>query len=170
MKLNSSLQLLIHEIKDLYSAEQQLTKALPKVVKASTHEGLVKSLDRHLAVTHEHLERIQGALTMLGEKPPREKCAGMAGIIVEGEKACEMEGDDLLRDLAIISACQRVEHYEIAGYGSALDLANAIGYDEVAAALQSVLDDEHEASDTLNDHASAIRAQHAAANPEDETE
>jgi ferritin-like metal-binding protein YciE len=170
MVLDTPLSLLIHEIKDLYSAEQQLTKALPKVVKAVTSENLAKMLETHLAETHEQLDRIESALTLLGQKPSREKCAGMAGILVEGEKASAMKGDDLLCDLAIISACQRVEHYEIAGYGSALDLANAFGYDEVAGLLQSTLDEEYEASDLLDELASAIRAEHTATSGAEEAD
>lgn len=142
MKLDTLKDLYIHELKDLYSAEQQIIKALPKMAKAATHDKLADSFNAHLKETKEHaarLEKILGALDATARGP---KCKGMEGLLKEGAEMIEEEGDDEVRDAGLISAAQRVEHYEIAGYGCARTYAELLGDKKGAALLQTTLDEE----------------------------
>lgn len=146
MKLETLKDLYLHELQDLYSAETQLIEALPKMAKAATNEELAQGFQTHLKETKEHATRLERILRSHNEKPDGTTCKGMKGLIQEGEEMVEMDGEDEVRDAGLISAAQRVEHYEMAGYGCAKTYAELLGDDEGAKALQQTLDEE-EATD-----------------------
>lgn len=156
MKIQTLHDALVHELQDLYSAETQLTKALPKMAKAATHEELSAAFEEHLEQTKGHVERLEKAFGLLEAAKGREKCKGMEGLIEEGKKAIEEDMPGEVRDAILIGAAQRVEHYEIAGYGTARAFAEKLGLDEVAALLQDTLDEEAETDERLTDLASSI--------------
>ncbi len=141
-KLTSLKKLLEQEIKDLYNAENQLTKALPKMAKAATDPALQEAFNTHLEETKTHVERLEKVATLLEISPKGKTCKAMQGLVEEGSEAVESTGEDLLRDLALITAAQKVEHYEIAGYGSARTFAETLELSEVVEILQSTLDEE----------------------------
>ena len=147
-----SLQTLYeHELKDLYSAEQQILEALPKLIKAATNPDLKASLTEHKAITEKQVERLDQIYRELGKRPESEKCKGMEGLLKEGDKAIEEFKDSDVLDAAIIAAAQRVEHYEMAGYGCARTYANMLGLGEQAELLQTTLNEEGEADHRLTD-------------------
>lgn len=156
MKLNALKDLLAHELQDLHSAEQQLTEALPKMVKAANSPELKAALEEHLAQTQTQLDRVTTLLERLELKPGRVKCAGMAGIVKEGSDILGEDGNPSVKDAAIIGAAQRVEHYEMAGYGTARTLAQTLGLDDVADVLQLILDEEKAADEKLTEIAEQI--------------
>jgi ferritin-like metal-binding protein YciE len=156
MKLNSLPDLLIHELQDLCSAEQQLTEALPKMAKAAKNPMLKQAFESHLKETLQQLEQVQSLLDSLDATPGRHKCAAMAGIIKEGEDILKADGEDSVKDAAIISAAQRVEHYEIAGYGTARTLAATLGHENVARTLERILEQEHAADEKLSEISSQV--------------
>lgn len=141
-KLKSIEDLLIHEIKDLYSAETQLVKALPKMAKAASDPELRAGFEQHLAETKTHVERLEQIATSLDASPKGKACQAMKGLIEEGSEVISENAEATVKDLALIVAAQKVEHYEMAGYGSARTLAEALGLDEVAELLQMTLDEE----------------------------
>lgn len=140
-----------HELKDLYSAEQQILEALPKLIKAASNPDLKASLTEHKAITEKQVERLDQIYKELGKRPEDEKCKGMEGLIKEGDKAMEEFKDSDVLDAAIIAAAQRVEHYEMAGYGCARTYANMLGLGEQAELLQATLNEEGEADHRLTD-------------------
>ena len=142
MKLKTLRDLYIHELKDLYSAEKQLTKALPKMAKAASNEELVSGFEEHLQQTEQQIERLEQILEALGQNTRGDKCKGMEGLLEEGAKAMSEDASDEVRDAAIIVAAQKVEHYEIAGYGSVRTFAELLGEDDAARLLQETLDEE----------------------------
>ena len=142
MKLNTLKDLYIHELKDLYSAEKQLIKALPKMAKASTSQELADGFKKHLKQTEEHAKRLEKILSKLDQTTRGPKCKGMEGLLEEGADMIEEEADEEVRDAGLISAAQRVEHYEIAGYGTARTYAELLGDKEGAKILQTTLDEE----------------------------
>jgi ferritin-like metal-binding protein YciE len=137
--------LLADEIKDLYSAEKQLTKAIPKMAKGSTDRSLQEAFKAHLGETLEQVKRLEKAAELLGLKPTGKKCVGMEGVINEGAEALEEEGDDVILDLGLIGAGTRVEHYEMAGYMTAISLAQKMGATDVVALLKQSLAEEQAA-------------------------
>jgi ferritin-like metal-binding protein YciE len=141
--------LLLHELKDLYSAEKQITKALPKMIKAADNADLRQALEDHLAETEEQIRRLETIFGQLEISGRGMKCRAMEGLLEEGKSILEEEMDEDVRDAAIISAAQRVEHYEIAGYGCARTFAQRLGHSEVADLLQQTLDEEKAADDKL---------------------
>jgi ferritin-like metal-binding protein YciE len=143
-KIKSLHDLFVHELRDLYSAEKQLLKALPKMAKAATHEELKEGFEEHLSQTEEHVSRLEEIFEKLGVSGRGEKCAAMEGLIEEGKKILEEEMPDNVRDAALIAAAQRVEHYEIAGYGTAKTFAEILGEDEAVDLLEQTLDEEKE--------------------------
>ena len=149
MKINSLRDVFIHELKDLYSAEKQLVQALPKMAKAAANEQLSAGFKEHLEQTKEHVNRLEKILTNLGESTRGEKCKAMEGLIEEGSKVIKEEGVPEIIDALLISAAQRVEHYEIAGYGSAHAFAEVLGEEEAATLLQQTLDEETETDEKL---------------------
>jgi ferritin-like metal-binding protein YciE len=141
--------LFIHEIKDLYSAEKQLVKALPKMAKAAGSGDLRDGLESHLAETEQHVNRLEEIMEKL-EIPNRgPKCKAMEGLLEEGQDMLDDAMEDDVRDAAIISAAQRVEHYEIAGYGCARTYAEQLGHHDAARMLQETLDEEKAADEKL---------------------
>lgn len=156
MKLNSMEDLFIHELKDLYSAEKQLTKALPKMAKGATNEALAQLIRDHLEETQGQLERLETIFAELGKSPRGHTCKAMEGLIEEGAELLKEDGDPAVIDAAIIGACQRVEHYEMAGYGTARTFAEELGYDEAAELLQQTLDEEKSADVKLTELAVTV--------------
>jgi ferritin-like metal-binding protein YciE len=148
-KMKTLDDLFLHELKDLYSAEKQLTKALPKMAKAATNEDLKEALQSHLQETEQQLERLEDILGKLDTSTRGAKCPAMEGIIEEGKEALEEDMADDVRDAAIICAAQRVEHYEIAAYGCARTFAEQLGHDEAARLLQHTLNEEKAADEKL---------------------
>lgn len=141
-KLNTLEILLAQEIKDLYSAENQLVKALPKMVKAATNPQLKQAFQTHLEETKVHVERLDQVAELLEITPKGKVCKAMKGLVEEGAETIEEDGDGTIKDLALIGAAQRVEHYEIAGYGTVRAVAEALGLTEVVEILETTLDEE----------------------------
>lgn len=133
---------MIDEIRDLYHAEKQLLKALPKMTKAATHPDLKAALEAHLGETEGQVARLEQVFELLEQKPRTKVCAGMAGIIEEGSEALKEDAADAVLDAMIIASGQRVEHYEIAAYGTVAAWAKALGLRDVAQLLQKTLDEE----------------------------
>lgn len=149
MKLNTLSALLHDQLKDLHSAESQLTKALPKMAKQAHAAPLKAAIEAHLDETREQLERLQQVGDLLDLKLAGKKCQAMQGLIEEGSEVLESEADEVVSDLAIIAAAQRVEHYEIAAYGTAREMASQLGHSDVVKLLQTTLDEEGEANKKL---------------------
>jgi ferritin-like metal-binding protein YciE len=136
-------ELFIDELKDLYNAENQLVKALPKMAKASDSPELKGGFEEHLEQTKGHVERLESIFSKLGENPKGKKCKGMEGLVAEGAEAIE-EYEGAVRDAALIGGAQRVEHYEIAGYGTVIAMANQLGEAGHARLLGQTLEEERE--------------------------
>jgi ferritin-like metal-binding protein YciE len=149
MKIPSISKLLEDQIKDIYSAETQLVKALPKMAKKASSKGLKEAITSHLAETKHHVERLTQIGEILAIKPTGKKCAAMEGLVQEGAELLEATGPGPVIDAALIAAAQRVEHYEISAYGSARALAEQLGHDDVAELLQETLDEETAADEKL---------------------
>jgi ferritin-like metal-binding protein YciE len=160
-------KLLMHELCDLYDAEQQIVKALPKLIQNATSPELKEALQEHLAVTQKQVERLDEAFSALGEKREQQKCKGMAGLIAEGEDLLAEDFEDSTKDAGIIGAAQRVEHYEIAAYGTARTLAQTLGNNEIAGLLEETLDEEKEADQLLTQIAESSINTEAASEEED---
>jgi len=141
-KVTSLQEIFVDQLKDLYSAETQITKALPKLAKAATAPDLKKGFLLHLEQTKVHAERIKAICTALKEKPTGKKCAATAGLVEEGAEAIEENATPEAKDVMLIAAAQRVEHYEIAAYTSACNLAKALGYMAALKALSTTLSEE----------------------------
>lgn len=142
MELQTLKDLYIHELKDLFSAEKQLIKALPKMAKTATNADLAAGFKEHLEETKVHAERLEKILKKHDQSTRGPKCRGMEGVIEEGEEMIEEEADPEVKDAGLIAAAQRVEHYEIAGYGTARTYAELLGDKEGAKLLQQTLDEE----------------------------
>jgi ferritin-like metal-binding protein YciE len=142
MQMESLQDLYLEELRDLYSAENQLLKALPKMAKAATNEKLQQAFTMHLDETRGHVERLEQIFDKLGEKAKGKKCKGMEGLVEEGKEMMEEADDDDVMDAGLISAAQRIEHYEIAGYGCARTYAKLLGDEQAARLLQQTLDEE----------------------------
>ena len=143
-------ELYIDELKDLYNAENQLVKALPKMAKAASSEELSQGFEEHLEQTRGHVQRLEKIFQSLGESPKGKKCKGMEGLVAEGAEVMEEDFEDSLMDAALIGAAQRVEHYEMAGYGTARTYATLLGFDEAASLLEQTLEEEKEADQSLS--------------------
>jgi ferritin-like metal-binding protein YciE len=153
--------LLLGELRDLYDAEKQLTKALPKMAKAATSEELREAFEEHLRQTEGHVERLEQIFDQLGEKSSGKKCAAMNGLIKEGDDMASDVDDDSVRDAGLIAAAQKVEHYEISGYGSVRTHAQMLGHDQAVRLLQETLEEEKETDQKLNDLAETMINQQA---------
>jgi ferritin-like metal-binding protein YciE len=159
MKLESLEELFIHECKDLLSAEKQLVKALPKMAKGAANEQLRTAFEEHLEQTKGHVERLEQVFSGLGKAARAEHCKGMEGLIEEGADLLEEDGEATIKDAALIGAAQKVEHYEISGYGTARMLADLLGLHDAVELLQQTLDEEKETDEKLTQLAlSEIRA------------
>jgi ferritin-like metal-binding protein YciE len=155
LTLDTLRDLYLNELRDLHSAETQLIDALPKMAEAATAPDLKQAFLDHLEQTHGHAERLEQIFADLGEKPSGETCDAMKGLIKEGESYIKAGGNDDVRDAALIGAAQRVEHYEIAAYGTTRTLALRLGENQAAELLQETLDEEGEADALLTDIAEA---------------
>jgi len=161
-QMNKSMrQLYINELRDLYNAETQLVKALPKMAKASSNSELRQGFEEHLRQTSEHVSRLEQIFEMLDEKPTGKKCLGMDGLVKEGAEAIKEGYEDAVMDAAIIAAAQRVEHYEIAGYGSVRTFAQLLGEDEHVSLLEPTLEEEKRTDQKLTQLAESINRQAA---------
>lgn len=149
MELETLKDLYFQELKDLYSAEKQILKALPKMVKAANNAQLKAGFEEHLAQTKEHATRLEKVLARHGQTTRGPKCKGMEGVLKEGEEMIEEKADEEVRDAGLISAAQRVEHYEIAGYGCARTYAEILGDKDCAKFLQQTLNEEAETDKKL---------------------
>ena len=149
MKPNSLQELYVEQLQDLYDAEHQIIKALPKMIAEVTSPDLKDALTEHLEVTKTQASRLEQIFESSGEKAKAEKCKGMQGVIQEGSDLIREIKDENVRDAAIIASAQRVEHYEMAGYGTARNYANLLGDENAAQLLQETLDEEKEADAKL---------------------
>ena len=156
MKVESLRDLYLEQLQDLYNAEQQLIKALPKMAKAASSEELKAAFEEHLEKTREHARRIETICEQMGEKVAGKKCKAMEGLVKEGGEVIEEDMEDAIKDAALIAAAQRVEHYEIAGYGCVHAYAMKLGDENAANLLGETLDEEKEADRTLNDIAEQL--------------
>ncbi len=159
MTKNSLQELYVEELKDLFSAETQLTKALPKMAKAASSEELRQGFEEHLDQTKGHVERLQQIFDELEEKATGKKCMGMEGLIKEGAEVIGEDFGEAMKDAALISAAQRVEHYEMAGYGSVIAYAELLGHSEQASLLKETLEEEKATDEKLTELAKEINIQ-----------
>jgi ferritin-like metal-binding protein YciE len=166
MKLTTLEDLFVHELKDLYSAETQLVKALPKMVKAATHEDLKAAFEEHLGQTKRQVVRLEEIAEAHKCKLSGHRCKAMEGLIEEGGDIISEDAHDSVRDAALIGAAQRVEHYEIAAYGTARALAKCLGYDDAADLLGETLDEEKATDEKLTELAESAINLEAAEAPE----
>jgi ferritin-like metal-binding protein YciE len=166
---NTLEELYVTQLQDLYSAEQQIIKALPKMISEAQADDLREALTEHLEVTKTQAERLETICEELGVEPQKEKCKGMEGVLKEGSDLLKESGETV-RDAAIIAAGQRVEHYEMAGYGTARAYAELLGHDEAASMLGQSLSEEKEADETLSGLAENINVEANEADSEEATE
>jgi ferritin-like metal-binding protein YciE len=166
MKLDTLKKLYTEELRDLYNAEMQLLKALPKMAKAASSEELKDAFEKHLEQTKGHVERLDEVFEELDEKPKGKTCKAMKGLIEEGSEVLGEDGEESVLDAAIIVAAQKVEHYEIAAYGSVRTFAQLLGKDRSAELLQQTLNEESEANELLNRLAEDIVNPEALMEPE----
>ena len=159
MSVGTLEELLVDELKDLYSAEKQIVRALPKIIKAVSTPELQHGLSNHLEETKGQVVRLEKIGEILGKKMTGKTCVGMKGVLEEGSEVLEDTDKGVVRDAALISACQRVEHYEMAGYGSARDFAKQLGQSEIASLLDETLEEEKNADQTLTGASKQINAQ-----------
>jgi len=149
LKLQTLRDLYLNELRDLYSAEIQLTRALPQMVEAATTHELKEAFAHHMHETDGHVARLERIFKTLDEKPTGETCEAMKGLLQEGEMFIEAEGNHEVIDAGLIAAAQRVEHYEMAGYGTVRALAWRLGFMEAVELLQATLDEERGADQKL---------------------
>lgn len=156
MRIDSMEKLLVDELKDLYSAEKQITKALPKMASEATSEELRTAFESHLRETEGHVQRLERVFELLGETPHAKTCKAMQGLLEEGEEMMKSCAKGKVRDAAMISAAQRVEHYEMAAYGTMRNFAEVLGQMEAQQLLQSTLDEEGETDKKLTRIATTV--------------
>jgi ferritin-like metal-binding protein YciE len=142
MTLDNLDTLLLHQLQDLYSAEEQIIAALPQMAEAASSSALKSAFRTHLNETQQQKQRLERIFGMLGHEAQSESCEAMEGLITEGQEIMNLDGDPMVKDAALIAAAQRVEHYEIAGYGCARTFARQLGRNDVAELLQQTLDEE----------------------------
>ena len=142
MQMDDLQDLFVDQLKDLYNAENQLIKALPRMAKKATNADLKAAFEQHLEETRGHAEKLEQIFEKLGSSPKGKKCKAMEGLIEEGKEAMEEDAEDDVMDASLIAAAQRVEHYEIAGYGTVRSYAKLLGDNDSARLLQQILDEE----------------------------
>jgi ferritin-like metal-binding protein YciE len=162
MSIKTIEELFVHELSDIYNAEKQLTKALPKLARASTYPDLKEAFESHLEETLGQVERIDQVVELLGLRLKRIKCAAMEGLVEEGKEVIESVEQGPLRDAALIAGGNKVEHYEIASYGTLIALANQLGYEDAVPLLQATLTEEKAADQKLTMLAKQAANQRAA--------
>ncbi len=155
-KLASLNDLYIHELRDLYNAENQLTKALPKMAKATTSPELKAAFETHLKETEGQIERLEAIFEELGKPPKGKTCAAMKGLVEEGSEMMEANGEPMVLDAGLIAAAQKIEHYEIAGYGTVRTFARMLGETKAEKLLQQTLDEEGKTDKLLSELAESI--------------
>lgn len=158
MQKDSLRELYIDELRDLYSAETQLVKALPKMAKAASKDQLRQAFEEHLRQTSEHVSRLEQIFEQFGEKPTGKKCLGMEGLVKEGSEIMKEDFPDEVKDAGIIGAAQRVEHYEIAAYGTVRAFAELMGETEQVSLLEETLNEEKQADEKLAQLAEEVNA------------
>jgi ferritin-like metal-binding protein YciE len=168
--MESIRELLVDELRDLYDAEKQLVKALPKMAKTASNEDLREAFENHLEQTKGHVQRLEQAFELLDGKERGKPCKAMKGLIEEGKETMQEDLADPLMDSAIICAAQKVEHYEIAGYGGVSAWARQLGLDEVAELLEATLAEEKEADEKLTQVAEEVFGEAEALGQEGEDE
>lgn len=169
-KVNTLAELFEAELRDMYDSEKQITKALPKMIKAADDEQLSEALSSHLQETKEQITRLEQAFESLELKPRGKPCSGMKGILEEGSEMLEEVQTEAVLDAAIISGCQRVEHYEITGYGTLIAWAKLLGYEEAERLLTENLEEEKAADEKLNELAESSINERANAGEDEEEE
>jgi len=169
-KQMSLRDVLVDELRDLYSAENQLVKALPKMAKGAANEDLKELISTHLEETKGQVERLKQIFEQLEEKPTGEHCKGMEGLVEEGKEHLEKDEEDALKDVGILGAALRVEHYEIAGYTASIAIARELGEDEIVSLLTETLTEEQQASEKLLGQAEPLFAEANNAEAEEEGE
>jgi len=162
--------LLEDQLKDLYNAEGQLLKALPKMAKAANEPELKQAFERHTEETREHINRLEQVFEAIGAKPKGKTCLAMKGLIEEAQEVLQEDAEPAVRDAALIAAAQRVEHYEIAGYGTVRTYAKTLGHDDAAKLLQKTLDEEGRTDKMLTQLAETCVNQAAEMGGEEEEE
>ena len=162
-EFNSFKDLFVEQIKDLYDAENRLTEALPKMADAATSSQLKQAFQSHLRETEGHVARLEQVFQQINVEPKRETCEAMKGLIAEGETMIKAKGNPDVKDAALIAAAQRVEHYEMSGYGSARAFARRLGLTQAASLLQQTLEEEKAADEKLNQIAETSVNRQAAA-------
>lgn len=151
MQMQSLNDVFVDQLEDLHSAETQLVQALPRVAAAAQHDELRQALEHHLEETRDHVRRLEEIFGQVGISGPSEHCEGMAGLLREGEHVMQAGGDPAAKDAALIAAAQRVEHYEIAAYGTVRTWASVLGKSEVASLLEETLEEEKETDQRLSE-------------------
>lgn len=159
MQENSLQELYVEQLRDIYNAENQLVKALPKMAKAAQSEALRQGFERHLDQTKGHVDRLEQIFSALDESPKGKKCAGMEGLLEEGEEVIKEQSSSDALDSGLIAAAQRVEHYEIAAYGTVRSFAELLGENDAVDLLQQTLDEEKETNDKLTEISKEANAQ-----------
>ena len=149
-------KLYVEQLKDLYSAEHQILEALPKMIQKATHSDLKRAFQEHYQQTEQQVQRLEELSEMIGESLAGHECKGMKGLVKEGEEAMEEFKDSDVLDAALIAAAQRVEHYEMAGYGCSRTYANMLGFADQATILQRTLDEEGETDKKLTELAETV--------------
>jgi ferritin-like metal-binding protein YciE len=166
--LKNLRDLLVDELRDLHNAENQLIKALPKMAKAASHDELKDGFQEHLEQTRDHVDRLDRCFKMLGANAKGKVCHAMKGLVEEGKEAIEADGPEAIRDAQLIGAAQRVEHYEIAAYGTARAFAETLGETKIADLLQETLDEEGETDKKLTALAETINEEANSSGDEEE--
>ena len=170
MQENRLQELYVQQLRDLYSAENQLLKALPKMAKAAQSEALREGFEHHLEQTKGHVDRLEQIFSAMDQSPKGRKCAGMEGLVEEGEEVIEEQSSGEALDAGLIAAAQRVEHYEIAGYGTVKNFAELLGDGEAAELLSRTLEEEKQTDEKLTELSNQVNAQAMEAAPSSETE
>lgn len=158
-KIKSLEDLFVHELQDIYDAEHQLTEALPLMAEATSSSELKSAFRNHLRQTEQHIKRLDQVFSAVGQKPSRKTCEAMKGLIKEGQHAIKEDMPSDVKDAALIAAAQRVEHYEIAGYGTLRTFAYVLGHQEAAPILQQTLDEEEQTDKMLTQIANRINTE-----------
>lgn len=149
MRIDNLHNLFVDELRDIYSAEKMLVDALPRMVRAASTSDLQDAFNQHLEQTRRHVDRLDQIFNELGAQPTGVECKGMQGLIEEGNEVINSQGDSQVKDAALIGAAQRIEHYEIASYGTVRTYAKELGYDEARDTLQKTLDEEGQTNKKL---------------------
>jgi ferritin-like metal-binding protein YciE len=159
MSVETMQELLVDELKDLYSAETQIVRALPKIAKSVSDDDLREALETHLKETKGQVERLNKISELLGKKLGGKTCVGMKGVLEEGSEVLDETDEGTVRDAGLIAAAQRVEHYEMAGYGTARDFAEILGLSDVAELLEETLEEEKNADKKLTQISKQVNKQ-----------